>query len=360
MNAEKTHERAVSLMENVLRDGREIEAEYPLVFGSVASGDIIAIEEGGDVRSACTTLARDMVADGHVLRAGLIGSVSTDPGFRRRGLATRVLLEAEERLEAQGCLFALLWADQPAFYLARGWRPMGVEIDFLIPATMRKQLPRHEDVRVAQEGDAPAIHALYSEHAQRVDRAPIETEQLLRASGVEVLVAESSGQMVAYACMGRGEDLQHVVHEWAGPSEAVLALVRSHMEREMLRGEPGNVFLMSPARSAELHAHLAELGCEPLVGILGFGKILNLEAAAEVLRGIAGKPAVALVESENGPSGVRITGTRSEVTVPRVELLNLLFPARGDRFHVERVERAAGIELDGLPLEPFAWGLDSI
>ena len=242
----KTRERAVSLMENVLRGGAEIEPEYPLVFGAAATGDVVAVEEEGDVRSACTTLVRDFLVDGHTLRGGLIGSVSTDPAYRRRGLATRVLLDAEEQLLREGCHFALLWADEPAFYQARGWRPMGVEIDYSIPAAMRSQLPRHDSVRVAQDGDAAAIHGLYVTHGQRVDRSPAETELLLAVTGVEVLVAESAGQMVGYACMGRGEDLRHVVHEWAGSSEVVLALVRSHMEREMLRKEHGDVFLMTP------------------------------------------------------------------------------------------------------------------
>ena len=347
-------------MESVLRDGGALGPEYPLVFGAIASGDVVTVEDEGDVRSACATLVRNFVVGDHVVRGGLIGSVSTDPEYRRRGLATRVLLEAEEQLEREGCHFSLLWADDPAFYLARGWRPMGVEVDFSVPSSMRGQLPRHDSVRVAQEGDAAAIHALYVTHAQRIDRSPAETEQLLAAPGVEVLVAESGGQMVGYGCMGRGEDLRHVVHEWAGTSDVVLALVRSHMEREMLRGEPGDVFLMTPADRTELHEELEGLGCERLVGILGLGKILNLEATAELLREVSTGPAVELIDSEAGTNGVRIAGSRAEVTVQRVELLNLLFPARGDRFHIERVERAIGIDLDCLPLAPFAWGLDSI
>ena len=109
-----------------------------------------------------------------------------------------------------------------------------------------------------------------------------------------------------------------------------------------------------------MHSELEGLGCERLVGILGLGKILNLDATAQLLRELSGDASVELVDSDAGPNGVRIVGSRAEVTVPRVELLNLLFPARGDRFHIERVECAAGIDLARLPLEPFAWGLDSI
>ncbi len=361
MKSKKTQRhRAVSLMENVLRDGADIAPDYPLVFGAAASGEIVSVEEDGDVRSACTTLVRDFLVDGIAVRGGLIGSVSTDPDFRQRGLATRVLIDAEERLTRSGCHFALLWADDADFYLARGWRPMGVEVDFAIPADLRLLLPRCESVRVAQEGDAAGIHALYVGHPQRIDRTTVETEQLLAAPGVDTLVAESGGQMVGYACMGRGEDLRHVVHEWGGPVEIILGLVRSHMERAMLRSDNGDVFLMTPAGSEELHGELERLGCEGLVGILGLGKILDIDSTTRLLRDVAVDTTFEPVVSADGPTGVRIAGSRAAVTVPRTELLSLLFPARGDRFHLERVERAAGADFSRLPLEPFAWGLDSI
>ncbi len=355
-----TRERAVSLMESVLRNGSALTPEYPLVFGAAATGDVVALEEEGDVRSACTTLVREFVVGDLRVRGGLIGSVATDPAFRRRGLATRLLLDAEERLAEEGCHFALLWADEPAFYVARGWRPMGLEVDFSIPADKRSSLPRCESVRVAQEGDSGAIHALYTGHANRVNRSPAETELLLASPGVEVLVAESGGSPVGYACMGRGEDLRHVVHEWAGSPEVVLGLVRTHMEREMLRKEPGDVFLMTPVDAQGLHAELERLDCAALEGILGLGKVLDLERTAELLREVGTDAEVGPQAADDDAPGIRIAGPEASVTVPRVELLHLLFAARGDRFHVERVERATGLELPDLPLAPFAWGLDSI
>ena len=107
--------RARGLMERVLRGGAPLAAEYPLVFEHGFPGRIVALEEHGDVRSACGILVRDFAIGAARVRAGLIGSVTTDPAWRRRGLASRLLDRAEAMLAHDGCSLALLWADEPAF-----------------------------------------------------------------------------------------------------------------------------------------------------------------------------------------------------------------------------------------------------
>ncbi|MEM7518028.1 MAG: GNAT family N-acetyltransferase, partial [Planctomycetota bacterium] len=111
---------AQSLMERVMRDGESLEPEYPLIFREEMAGRVVSVEAKGKVRSACGILARDLLMPTAKLRAGMIGSVSTDPDHRRQGLASRLLDAAEDGLREEGCLFALLWADDPVFYEKRG------------------------------------------------------------------------------------------------------------------------------------------------------------------------------------------------------------------------------------------------
>ena len=66
------------------------------------------------------------------LLSSYVEPVATDPDHRGRGHAGRVLQQAEHLLAEQGCVLALLWADDPDFYRRRGWSEAGSEVDFVI------------------------------------------------------------------------------------------------------------------------------------------------------------------------------------------------------------------------------------
>lgn len=350
--------RALALMESVLRAGRPLAHEYPLVFGDGAPGGVETVEEDGDVRSACARLARTFVVRGERLRIGLVGSVVTDPDWRGRGLASRALDAACERLREQGCALALLWADEPGFYERRGWRALGHEVDFAVPADARARLPRCDSVRLGGARDALDLLRLHEHHATRVERSAEEMHALLAGPEMGCLVAERAGEPVAYACLGRGEDLRRVVHEWAGAPDDVLGLVRAHMDRERLAGQPGDVVLMTPSDAAELHERLAALGMPRVDGVLAQGKILDVGGVVEWLQVLGGGRDAVARHGDAGP--VRLQGPRGEIELSPPELAGLLLPPRADRAPIERVERATGCRFPGLPLAPFAWGLDSI
>ena len=67
---------ALGLMQTVLRDGRPMAAEYPLLFGSDATGQVELIETEGEVASTCAWLRRDLVVGGLELPIALVGSVA--------------------------------------------------------------------------------------------------------------------------------------------------------------------------------------------------------------------------------------------------------------------------------------------
>ncbi|MEL6908063.1 MAG: hypothetical protein AAFP22_21825, partial [Planctomycetota bacterium] len=66
---------ALELMERVLRDGRPMAAEYPLVFGPNATGEIEVAEADGRPASACAWLRRDLVTPDATIPAAFVGSV---------------------------------------------------------------------------------------------------------------------------------------------------------------------------------------------------------------------------------------------------------------------------------------------
>src|SRR2546422_286103 len=80
------------------------------------------------------------------------------------------------------------------------------------PPALASKLPRSDGARPLVLRDVPAVHALYRRHTTRVERSAAETAALLDCPRMSCLVRQRAGQVVAYACMGRGRDLADVIH----------------------------------------------------------------------------------------------------------------------------------------------------
>jgi hypothetical protein len=299
------------------------------------------------------------------VRLGLVGAVSTDPAWRRRGLGTRLLEAAERELREAGCLAALLWAGDEDFYRRRGWTPIGVELDGFLPRAALDSLPSPRRVggavREADASDAAAIHALYLSHRSRVERTAEETLALLGCAGMRTLVLEVGARVAAYACLGRGRDFPGVVHEWGGAAADALVLARVFLEEIPEEEEGAGIWWLAAPDERELVARLAQAGIAVERGVLGLGKLLELSAGAELLRALVRPPArVELGQDESGRPAVVLAGERAEIALGPSDLLELVFAPRARRGAVAELERLLGFEAPELPLAPFAWGLDSI
>lgn len=262
-------------MREVLRGGDPLAHEYPLVFEAGFDGRVVVLEEGDVTLSCCAILPRTLVVGRDRVRAGFIGSVVTRADQRGKGHASRVLEFAESELRRLGCTHALLWADDRRFYEARGWRSFGHEIDIVLPSGLESVLPEPREVRRARSSDTERLHALNETQAARVERSRAECAALFAIPGMDLLVSERDGAVVAYACMGRGADLQRVVHEWAGATEDVLALLSAHMRARVEHGDREDLYMMAPTGAHELELVLRALGAPVATGILALVKPLT-------------------------------------------------------------------------------------
>ena len=351
---------ARELFERELRDGQPIAPEYPLVFGPQFPGRTIAVEEGSEVRSACTLLTREFVTASGGLRGGMIGSVTTDHRHRSRGYGSRLLLEAEAALQIEGCAFALLWTSDPRLYTRLGYCPIGAEQDFRVSTECLATLPESSCTRVLDlERDAEAVHALYAAQPTRVERNAEETAALLTCPDMTALVLERDGQTVAYALRGRGRDFADTIHEWGGAIPDVLALVRAHLVQRF-GAQPGALLLLAPTSAADLREALLVAGAQTERGILGWGKLLSREAAANFLDESMGPDVHVDVVPQDEITAIRVTSGERSVVLGDEAALALMLGADPVRDSVELFKREFGCEQAQLPLEPFAWGLDSI
>ena len=351
---------ARGLMERVLREGAPIAPEYPLVFAGARNAAFVVDEDGGEALSACALLERDLSVRQRTIRAGLIGSVATEPLARRQGRGAAVLAAAEQELARRGALLAILWADDAAYYEKRGWKPFGWEIDFTIAPECAAQLPEPFGVRERKPEDDGQIHQLYERHPERVARTSAETSALLSCPNMEVLVVERWGRIAGYTCLGRGADLQNVVHEWAGDAQALLTLLREHLARRKERGVEEALFLICPPSAVDVAERLTKIGAQMSQGVVGMGKILRPLAAGELAATLLDRRGGVRCSGADEQGNVRFSGPKGEASCTREALLELLFAPRAERAMVESVGGQLGVPGVELPLTPFLWGLDSI
>jgi hypothetical protein len=271
-----------------------------------------------------------------------------------------VLEAAERELARRGALLAILWADEPAYYEKRGWKPFGWEIDFAIPPECAEQLPEPFGVRERKPGDEGQIHELYERHPERVARTSAETTALLACPNMEVLVVERWGRIAGYTCLGRGADMQNVVHEWAGDAQALLTLLREHLARRKERGVAESLYLICPPSAVDVAERLTKAGAQMSQGVVGMGKILRPLEAGELAATLLDRRGGVSCTGADGQGGVTFAGPKGEVGCTREALLELLFAARAERAMVESVGGRLGVPGVELPLTPFLWGLDSI
>ena len=354
---------AIRLMETVLRDGRPIAAEYPLVFRPGFPGRVLAksveARAGGEreVVAACAVLPRRLVTPSATFAVGLVGSVATAPQHRGRGYGKEVVARAGAELAKAGAVCAMLWADDAGWYREQGWIPVGTEYVFVLNRGLELLMPDPEDVRAATPRDHAAIHALYTTQPSRVERTAAETSALLSGPGIQTLVVDVGGEVVAYASLGRGADLRNVVHEWAGPIERVLSLVRAHLEAAPADSE--GIYVMVPPGGRDMGAFFEFTRTPGAQGILCMAKLASLDAAAALLAEVT-PDSVTVTVTDAAAQRVRLDGPTGSIVLTGCEVLLALFPPRSDRKVIEVMELELGVKLPTLPLEPFLWGLDSI
>ncbi|MEL6430144.1 MAG: GNAT family N-acetyltransferase [Planctomycetota bacterium] len=347
---------ALELMERVLRDGRPMAAEYPLVFGPNATGEIEVAEADGRPASACAWLRRDLVTPDATIPAAFVGSVATEDSARGQGLGTEVVDRAIARASDEGAAIALLWADDPLWYQSRGWIPFGTERVHAVEDAWAFLLPDPTDVRSGSAADAAGIHALYEQHPSRVARTEDETRALLGVPAMRITVCERDGEIVGYACMGRGEDLMNVVHEWGGQPDASLACL-SQLWRD---AEAERAFLMLGETDVDLAAYFSFVKAPGATGSLAMARIANIDALAQVFRDALPAEVNITVPEDTDEPTLDLRAPSGAIRLTGHEILLAMCPPNGDRRVTDVVEQELGLALHALPLKPFVRGLDGI
>lgn len=220
---------------------------WPQLYRSDGGGNFFAIFDGDRLVSHCATRRMTLIGAGGPQSVTLLGSVATDPAWRGHGLATQVLGHAIEGAVPDSD-HVLLWAERPELYARHGFTAGRREKCLLLA---RLPCPDLTGVRLAHVRDHEAIHRLHCGKRWRIDRAPGETSGLLTTPGLTTLVRERDGDIVAYACCGKGADLADHWHEVGGNDGEVAELLKAALH---LAEQIEAILLLPPYRPGLLDA----------------------------------------------------------------------------------------------------------
>lgn len=200
---------------------------WPQLYRSDGGGSFLAAFAGDRLVGHCAFRSATARTAAGPLSVALVGSVATDPAFRGRGLATRLLREAMADCRRAGLSAAVLWAGRPELYARLGFRHGAAERALLLRAPPADASPGA--VRPCTIADHPHLHALHLEKPLGIERGAAAMSGLLTTPGMWTCVLERNGRIVAYACTGKGADLQGWWHELGGSDDDVAALLPAAM-----------------------------------------------------------------------------------------------------------------------------------
>lgn len=336
-----------------------LQAEYPVSLEGQHCPRHRVIFSGGSPRAHAMFHVVTVDVHGAQIEMGLIGLVYTDPAARGQGFARSCVEACIQSLREAGIPLVGLWSDLEGFYEPMGFARAGTESLWVASRAQLSQpsgdLLVGADVR-SEEWEA--LEGLYAEKAVKVVRETGSLQRLASGPDVEVRVARQEGLPVAYAALGRGDDFEDVVHEWAGSSSGVSACLSDFMETRGLLG-----LMAGPEEPPWLDA-LRRAGAKEHRQHFAFLQVLD---AARVFSAIASDvPDLEDIGVRQQEDVVYWEGAKGTAELDRVDTTRLLFGTqeRATRLPVELAAALSGVQhlaLDkSLPWPLYLWGFDGI
>jgi GNAT superfamily N-acetyltransferase len=203
-----------------------------------------AFSPGRQELAACTgvRMARLTTPVGG-LPVALIGAVATQESYRGAGLASGLVSLATDWAKARGAAAVFLWGSEYSLYNRLGFELCGAQVMLPLDALTFPELPSLPELP-ALKVQVGWDHAIFQRMKTRVGGlalAEVDERWLAAHRSVEWFWTGDGQNCDAYVAVGRGIDLQHIVHEWGGDAPALKKLL------SWLKGQrPGLTILGAP------------------------------------------------------------------------------------------------------------------
>lgn len=215
-----------------------IEEEYPIVLAAEGREFSYCQDHLGGLCSHANLWPRRVIdsRNQEIFKLGLVGNVATDPNLRGHGYMRSLLSEIEKKAAEKDLGALMLWSDLSSFYHKLGYRAVGREFRLRFRAASPRKCSREEEFVFFNKPtlelgmkSLEGLSQLRLPGAVALERRTDEFVRLLSIPWLEVFALKRSGQLVAYALVGKGYDMAGVVHEWGAQEPGDLEGLLTHV-----------------------------------------------------------------------------------------------------------------------------------
>jgi len=224
-------ERRDHLLASSLRDHQldwQYRCEYPLVLTEKSASTSWCLYSGENIAAHASLWPRMLShrSGQRAIKLGFIGNVATDSKYRGCGFMTKLFSHLIEVARSHDIEALVLWSDLLQFYQKLGFSSIGRESRFtfkpkdtqLITGITRVSPDSLTDL------DLERMLDLRPKFEWNLGRTVPEFRVLLSIPNTALLIRRHGSRIVSWMAIGRGSDMQGIVHEWGSASG--LELVR--------------------------------------------------------------------------------------------------------------------------------------
>lgn len=172
------------------------------------------------------------------LPVALIGCVATHKDWRGHGLASETVSRAVAWAKNGGAVAAFLWGSEHRLYRRQGFELCGEQVR--VPLKNIEFIDVDDSVNVKQ-GWSPDLMKVLQKREGGLVVSNSDEAWLSSHKNVNWYFTTNHGEVEAYLAVGRGIDLEGLIHEWGGRRESLIRLLnivrRSNPHLELL-GSP--------------------------------------------------------------------------------------------------------------------------
>ena len=325
--------------------------DYPHVYATTNLDNVRVFIHRGRVVSSVGIYSNTVRTPRGDVSVGGISTLATHPDYRRYGLGTKVMEDAQRKMAADGRHIGLLTTRIQDFYRKLGWESAGRERTFTFDRGNADILHSDGDLEITEDW-YPLAETLSDLHLRQPVtslRDPATFRFLMERKARRMFVGLRNGEAVAYAAV-RGTS----VIEYAGELDDVRAVLRSvfgHLDdpdvatSERPAGKRATVEMQVVTPDAEdgLPGFLMARGVPRSLSYPGMIRVLDPVGLLETL-GLDG------IGVETSGDGWKLTWDREERVLSSRDLARLIFgPERP-------VESGPG----RLPVAFYQWTADRV
>jgi len=269
----------VNLINMLFREGtgQNVRTDYPLLYDPKMLRNRRIINLDSKVVAHVPVLAREVVSMQDHFPIALISATLTHPDYRRRGLATRCLMDCVRIMGENDWPVSVLWTAEATFpfYQNSGWEAVSSQGWVYNIRNDESHLfkPGSFDIITYDQTDhrhVEAVIRLHNTEPYRIERSSSQHYALLSLPKMVTLLAVYRGRVAAYLICGHSINKPGLI-EAGGDSNAIESLVNYVLKEALFVSETQVVVPLTPTGLRQVLEAAKPMSARPVEEAAGIG-----------------------------------------------------------------------------------------